>query len=46
VQKKVLRENAHPASIAFAEALFRLFPEKNEEFVLDIRGPSPVKSEK
>jgi hypothetical protein len=43
--KEVLRENAHPASIVFAEiALFRVFAEKNEELVLDIRGP--VKSEK
>jgi stalled ribosome alternative rescue factor ArfA len=44
VQKKVIRENADPALIAFAEALFRLFAEKNEELVLDIGGP--VKSEK
>jgi hypothetical protein len=44
VQKKVLRENAHPASIAFAEALFRVFSEKNEELVLVIGGAG--KSEK
>jgi hypothetical protein len=27
-------------------ALFRVFAEKNEELVLDIGGPGPVKSEK